>query len=262
MPKIGILVVLLELYRGVDIAGPYMVQAKDLLLLSAFLSLIIGTVGGLGQFRVKRLLAYSTISHVGFLLLALALSATTVAGGTDALSALLFYLIQYSLTNLDAFCIILAFGYLLRQSHTGSRKFNEGDVTFLSDLKGQFRSNPLLGLSLAITLFSMAGVPPMVGFFAKYTVLYNALQNGYVFLSVVGILTSVISAAYYLRIIRLIHFDVPATSVSTMGPSVAITSVHSYLISVLTLFVLLFAVNPNLILNSTNLMALSLVSPA
>lgn len=102
MPKIGILVVLLELYRGVDITGSFMVQAKDLLLLSAFLSLIIGTVGGLGQFRVKRLLAYSTISHVGFLLLALALSATTVAGGTDALSALLFYLIQYSLTNLDA----------------------------------------------------------------------------------------------------------------------------------------------------------------
>ena len=154
---------------------------------------------------------------------------------------------QYSITNLDAFFVVLALGYLIQGS----------DVSFISQLKGQFQANPILGLSLAICLFSMAGIPPLVGFFAKYRVLYSAIENGYYFLAIVGILASVVSAAYYLRVIRVIHFDRQNTP-TLQGGTQRLTSVHSYVIAVLTLFILLFILSPSLLLNSSNLLALSL----
>jgi NADH-ubiquinone oxidoreductase chain 2 len=157
---------------------------------------------------------------------------------------------QYSITNLDAFFVVLALGYLIQGS----------DVSFISQLKGQFQANPILGLSLAICLFSMAGIPPLVGFFAKYRVLYSAIENGYYFLAIVGILASVVSAAYYLRVIRVIHFDKNRqnTPGSLKRGTQRLTSVHSYVIAVLTLFILLFILSPSLLLNSSNLLALSL----
>lgn len=240
----------------------------NLLLVCAFLSLVIGTVVGLGQYRIKRLFAYSTISHVGFLLLSLAISSE------ESVEAFLFYIIQYSLTNINAFFVLLAFGYLINgapytmnssqgltaRGHTRHTEYNSGlDVQFISELRGQFRYNPVLGLSLAVCLFSMAGVPPLVGFFAKYTVLYTAIHNGYMFLAIVAILASVVSAVYYLRVIRVIHFDVNNHPFAHVyNDSVTVSSVHSYVIATLTLFVMLFAANPNLLLNSTSIMALSL----
>jgi len=167
---------------------------------------------------------------------------------------------QYSITNLNAFFVILALGYLIHNAASaGSGMSNSTDLSFISQLKGQFYANPILGLSLAICLFSMAGIPPLVGFFAKYMVLYSAIENGYYFLAFVGILASVISAAYYLRIIRVIHFDA-ASEVENAGSNegYVLTSTHSYVIAVLTLFILLFILSPSLFLNSSNLLALSL----
>jgi len=273
MPKISIFVFLLELFRGTGMFGygSYVSAATlssggladvgtNLLLVCAFLSLVIGTVVGLGQYRLKRLFAYSTISHVGFLLLALAISSE------ESVDAFLFYIVQYSLTNVDAFFVILAFGYMINNNATTSAQLSGDtyDIQFISQLRGQFRANPVLGLSLAICLFSMAGVPPLVGFFAKYTVLYTAIHNGYTFLAIIAILASVVSAVYYLRVIRVIHFDtelVGEADLMTSSPAtstVTLSSVHSYVISTLTLFVMLFAANPNLLLNSTSIMALSL----
>lgn len=230
---------------------------------------------GLAQYRLKRLLAFSTISHVGFLLLALSVNSE------ESITSFLFYLIQYSITNLDAFFVVLALGYLMTSANknTSSVRSVPGrvpapeelgiplrdgtyrDITFISQLKGQFYTNPVLGLSLAFCLFSMAGIPPLVGFFAKYMVLYSAIENGYYFLALVGILASVISAAYYLRIIRVIHFDPSAAVIGTeraVDNNAALTSTHSYVIAVLTLTVVLFILSPSLILNSSNLLALSL----
>ena len=271
MPKISIFVFLLELFRGTGMFGygsfiaatslsssavPGLADVgTNLLLVCAFLSLVIGTVVGLGQYRLKRLFAYSTISHVGFLLLALAISSE------ESVDAFLFYIVQYSLTNVDAFFVILAFGYLINNSSSvpsGQLTGDTYDIQFISQLRGQFRANPVLGLSLAICLFSMAGVPPLVGFFAKYTVLYTAIHNGYMFLAIVAILASVVSAVYYLRVIRVIHFS--DDSLPASSSTVTLSSVHSYVISTLTLFVMLFAANPNLLLNSTSIMALSLYS--
>ena len=243
---------------------------------------------GLAQYRLKRLLAFSTISHVGFLLLALSVNSE------ESITSFLFYLMQYSITNLNAFFIILAIGYIINSkdyaanSREEKELENNTDISFISQLKGQFQANPILGLSLAVCLFSMAGIPPLVGFFAKYMVLYSAIENGYYFLALIGILASVVSAAYYLRIIRVIHFDassLPASLVTenvvvtsfagnektlvtdnlvTLAynkdnrASVVLTSTHSYVIAVLTLLILLFIFSPSLILNSSNLLALSL----
>jgi NADH-ubiquinone oxidoreductase chain 2 len=283
MPKISIFIFLLEftggaigsetvidmgtsnaLFLGENTSGAIF---KNLLLTTSLLSLVIGTVVGLAQYRLKRLLAFSTISHVGFLLLALSVNSE------ESITSFLFYIIQYSITNLDAFFVVLALGYVINNQISYENNGNNStDITYISQLKGQFYANPILGLSLALCLFSMAGIPPLVGFFAKYRVLYSAIENGYYFLAFVGIIASVISAAYYLRIIRVIHFDQRTNNLSLESgqksrrseahdereATFVLTSRHSYIISVLTLLVVLFILSPSLVLNSSNLLALSL----
>lgn len=202
----------------------------SLILIAAFLSLLVGTIVGLAQSRIKRLLAYSTISHVGFLLLALAINSE------DSIESFIFYLIQYSLTSANAFFVLIALGsassFLKSSARSGSglsagrqgtKTTNDktaseeeySPIIFISSLSGIFnRSNSassLLALTMAVILFSMAGIPPLVGFFAKQMVLLSAVKNGFVFLALVGIITSVISAAYYLRVIKVMLFD-PSSS--------------------------------------------------
>ena len=184
------------------------------LLISSLLSLIIGTVVGLTQFRIKRLLAYSTISHVGFILLALSVSSI------ESTQAFIFYLIQYSISNLNVFFIIITIGFSLYGYITNNKEYkslldkNNSPIQLISQLKGYFYINPLLSLSLAITIFSFVGIPPLVGFFAKQMVLSAALDNGYIFLSLVAILTSVIGAVYYLNVIKEIFFYSPEHEVN------------------------------------------------
>jgi len=100
-------------------------------------------------------------------------------------------------------------------------------------------------------------VPPLVGFFAKYAVLYTAIHNGFYFISIVAILASVVSAAYYLRVVRVIYFDDQPAGAEIQSPEV-LSSAHCYVIAVLTLFLVVFSLYPSLILNSTQLMAMSI----
>ena len=152
---------------------------KMLLLISSLFSLVIGTVVGLAQTRIKRLLAYSTISHIGFILLALAINTEQ---STDSF---IFYIIQYSLTNLNVFLIIIALGFIINNSgikwYSNSKNvfLFDFDIRYISSFKGLFFSNPILSLSLAICLFSMSGIPPLLGFFSKQFVLLSAVQSGY-----------------------------------------------------------------------------------
>ena len=285
MPKISIFVFLLELQSGLegsfeslslllnDGASPAINIWKNLLLIASVLSLIIGTVVGLSQYRIKRLLAYSTISHVGFLLLALAINTE------ESIESFLFYLVQYSLTNVNTFLILLAFGYIMSTSKSyllssrasNKQSINSTDIQFIDQLKGQFKENPLLGFSLALCLFSMAGIPPLIGFFAKQMVLYSSTHGGYYFLSIIAILVSVISASYYLQIIRVIYFDTQDTNgdvisvytnkiENTQGDitTPTITNVHSLLIASLTMIIVLFVLQSSILLNSCHILALSL----
>jgi NADH-ubiquinone oxidoreductase chain 2 len=222
--------------------------------------LIIGTVVGLTQFRIKRLFAYSTISHVGFLLLALGISSV------ESTQAFIFYLTQYSISNLNAFIILIAIGFSL-YSYTSENKEHEeltdktnSPIQLVSQLKGYYYINPVLALSLTITIFSFVGVPPLVGFFGKQMVLSAALDKGLIFLSLVAILTSVIGGIYYLSIIKEMFFDLPEYKINTLFQgkgnivnnktkiknvnydykNIAISSPISFVISVITLIILLF----------------------
>ena len=162
---------------------------------------------GLSQFRIKRLFAYSTISHVGFILLALS------RNSVESIQAFIFYLMQHSISNLNAFIILITIGYSLYYYLDKEGKYkalsdqNNSPIQLISQLKGYFYINPVLALSLTITIFSFVGVPPLIGFFAKQMVFSAALDSGYIFLTLVAILTSVVSAVYYLNIIKEIFFD-------------------------------------------------------
>lgn len=296
MPKIAILILLLDLYTGstswantvnnlnieYSFTQGYEVL-KNLLLISSLFSLIIGTIVGLAQSKIKRLLAYSTISHIGFLLLALAINSE------QSVESFIFYIVQYSITNLNTFLIILAIGYLnfFNKFNSNKKGFRYGvysdtknienlDIRFITELKGQFMTNPLLSICLAICLFSMAGIPPLIGFFSKQMVLYSAIQSGYYFMAIVAILVSVISASYYLKIVRILftsedksnlnnspyyplNKNIPFADVhENYYISYYIANFHSFLISTLTLIILLFILKPSLLLNSTQLLSLSL----
>ena len=233
-----------------------MLEIKYLFLICAILSLIIGTIVGLSQVKIKRLLAYSTISHIGFILLALSLNSI------QSIEALIFYIIQYTLTNLNTFLILLALGYTInRLNLLKNNNLINSDITLISQLKGQFFSNPLLSISLSICLFSMAGVPPLLGFFSKYFVLYSAIFNGYYLISIIAILASVISASYYLKIIKILYTEDNKNSyIENINEESLISNLHSFLISSLTLLILLFLLKPTLILNSVQLLSFTIFS--
>ena len=209
--KISILVFLLELVHYTSNSYvPLNFSWRSSLLLSSLLSLIIGSVLGLTQLRIKRLFAYSTISHIGFILLALAVDSI------ESIQAFIFYLMQYSLSNLNAFLIVISIGYSLypNTDNSVSKTDNEelleknySPLQLISQIKGYFFLNSYLALCLTVTLFSLVGLPPLVGFFAKQMVLSAALDSGYVFITFVAILTSVISAVYYLAVIKQIFFE-------------------------------------------------------
>jgi len=178
--------------------------------------MIIGTVVGLTQFRIKRLFAYSTISHVGFILLALSISSV------ESTQAFIFYLTQYSMSNINVFFILIAIGFSL-YGHISENKENEeltdktnSPIQLISQLKGYFYINPFLAISLAITIFSFAGVPPLLGFFGKQMVLSAALDKGLIFLSLVAILTSVIGGIYYLGIVKEMFFSLPEYKINPL----------------------------------------------
>lgn len=274
MPKIGILVFLLNfsfIITGYDttwysittesVGSLYTTYSKPfqtLLLISSVLSFIVGSIVGLSQVKIKRLLTFSAINHLGFLLLAIAVS-------TEAsIEGFVLYLIQYVITNVNTFLTLLAFGYITKgivQNKTNVREF-----LFLDDLKGQFFKNPLLSISFAVSLFSMAGIPPLVGFFAKQMVLYSVSYN-YSYVAALAIIMSVISASYYLKIVQLMFFhkdSIPTTVSSDIEDNSfntpTITTMHSTVIAILTLSISLYLFDSSILLNACHLLSLSLFS--
>nr|YP_009449461.1 NADH dehydrogenase subunit 2 [Hirsutella vermicola]AQT19611.1 NADH dehydrogenase subunit 2 [Hirsutella vermicola] len=219
--KISIFILLMQLVYYTGCAASYGFTSNEIswtfiLLMSSLFSLIIGTVVGLTQFRIKRLFAYSTISHVGFILLALGISSI------ESTQAFIFYLTQYTISNLNAFFILVAIGFSL-YCYTSENKEHEelmdktnSPIQLVNQLKGYFYINPVLALSLAITIFSFVGVPPLIGFFGKQMVLSAAIDKGLIFLSLIAILTSVIGAVYYLSIVKEMFFSLPDYKINTL----------------------------------------------
>nr|YP_009826356.1 NADH dehydrogenase subunit 2 [Trichoderma atroviride]QEJ82018.1 NADH dehydrogenase subunit 2 [Trichoderma atroviride]UDY68312.1 NADH dehydrogenase subunit 2 [Trichoderma koningiopsis] len=213
--KVSIFILLLQLVYYTNNSFTEM-SWTFILLLSSLFSLIVGTVVGLTQFRIKRLFAYSTISHVGFMLLVLGISSV------ESTQALIFYLTQYIISNLNAFMILIAIGFSLyyytseNKEHEELMDKNNSPIQLINQLKGYYYINPLLALSLAITIFSFAGIPPLIGFFGKQMVISAALDKGLIFLSFIAITTSVIGGVYYLGIIKEMFFSLPDYKVNTL----------------------------------------------
>src|SRR6266403_873538 len=165
--------------------------------------------------------------------------------------------------------IINSFRDLIKSIMVEDETGTENDINYISELKGQFFLNPVLSITLTICLFSMAGIPPLIGFFSKQFVLYSAIQNGYYFMSIIGIIVSIISASYYLKIIKILFTEEANTSEYSdkelkiiknlnSNSEIEISSTNSFIISTLTLSILLFVLKPSILLNSTTILSLSL----
>ncbi|RYE15773.1 MAG: hypothetical protein EOP34_01755 [Rickettsiales bacterium] len=227
------------------------------MLISCLLSLIIGTVLGLTQTRIKRLFAYSTISHVGFILLTLGVN--TIKSS----KAFIFYLIQYTISNINAFIILVSIGYSLylygKKSNFSTIKLkdkNNSPIQLISQLKGYFYINPILALSLTIVMLSFMGLPPLVGFFAKQMVLSSALDNGFIFLVLIAVITSVIGAVYYLGIIKTMFFDKSEYKKPNIELNITLSDSLSVPVSIITLLILIFILIGNEILYLSNILSL------
>jgi NADH-ubiquinone oxidoreductase chain 2 len=207
----------------------------------------------------------------------------------ESVQSFIFYLIQYSISNINAFLILVAIGYSLyyySDNNINQDKLidkNNSLIQFISQFRGYFYINSLLAISFIITLFSFAGIPPLIGFFAKQMVFTAALQDGFIFMTLVGVLASVISAVYYLLIVRTMVFDVysyrynynfvnfkmPVLLVhknktfnkSYFDLKFALSSSFSLTISILTLVILLFMFIPNELLYLSKILSIVLFVP-
>ena len=168
-----------------------MVEWQQMLVILAVASLAIGNITAIAQTNLKRMLAYSTISHMGFLLLGI------LSGTSEGFGAAMFYSIVYVLTGLGTF------GMILLLSREGFEAEN------LEDFRGLNQRNPWYAFVMLLLMFSMAGIPPTVGFWAKLFVLQAALSSGYIWLAVTAVLFSLVGAFYYLRVVKLMYFDAP-----------------------------------------------------
>jgi len=166
-------------------------QWQQILVVLSMASMILGAFAAIGQRNIKRLMAYSSIGHVGFALVGLA------AGTSEGMRGVLVYLTIYLAMNVGAFAVIL------------SMRVKETMVENIDDLAGLGRNQPLLALVMAVFMFSLAGIPPLAGFFGKFYVFMAAVNAGLYTLAIIGVLASVVGAVYYLRIIKIMYFDDP-----------------------------------------------------
>lgn len=201
---------------------------QPMLMILAVLSLAIGNLTAIAQTNFKRMLAYSTISHMGFVLLGL-MSGSVVGKpelASSAYGASLFYMLTYVLTTLASFGIVLL---LSRQGF---------ECEHIDDLKGLNRRSPWHAAIVLLLMFSLAGIPPLVGFYAKLAVLQALISAGHVTLAVIAVLFSLIGAFYYLRVVKVVYFDEPAADAAPMSATCGqrgVLSVNGLLILVLGL---------------------------
>jgi len=167
---------------------------QKILLVSSICSMLLGSLAALSQTRIKRLLAYSSIGHVGYLLAGFA------CGTIEGIQALIIYLFVYLFMNINMFAFILC-GMRRETLQTVPR------IKFITDLSFLSKTNPLLALTFTITLFSMAGIPPLAGFYSKAFLFFAAMSSNLYVLAVIGVLCSVLSCFYYIRLVKIMYFE-------------------------------------------------------
>jgi NADH-quinone oxidoreductase subunit N len=207
---------------------------RQIVVFLAIASMALGAFAAIGQTNIKRLMAYSSIGHMGYALVGLA------AGTAEGVAGVVFYLAIYLAMTLGTFACILAM-------RRGGRMVEDIDA-----LSGLSRTNPAMAFLLAMLLFSLAGIPPLAGFFAKFYVFLAAIHAGLYALAVIGVLLSVVGAYYYLRIIKIMYFDAPAERFEPMPLTLAAA------LGLSGIFVLVYSVYPAPLVDAAGLAAKSL----
>jgi NADH-quinone oxidoreductase subunit N len=201
-PKVAAFGLLFRLLVGALL--PLTQDWQPMIMILAVLSLVIGNLTAIAQTNVKRMLAYSTISHMGFMILGM-----LSIFDSHAYSAAVFYAITYVLTTLGSFGLLML---LSRQGY---------ECETLDDLKGLNRRNPWMAFMGLILMFSLAGIPPTVGFAAKLSILETLVDGGHLYLAIIAVMTSLIGAFYYLRVVKFMYFDEPTQTAPIEGGGIA-----------------------------------------
>jgi NADH-quinone oxidoreductase subunit N len=215
-PKMAAMAMLVRVV--IDGFKPVTADWQQVIVFIAIASMVLGAFAAIGQSNVKRLMAYSSIGHVGFALVGLA------AGSEEGVRGVAIYMMIYLVMTLGTFAFIL------------SMQTKDKQVEQISDLAGLSRTNPTRALILTILMFSLAGIPPLAGFFAKWYVFLAAIKANLLALSIIGVLASVVGAYYYLRIIKIMWFDEPA------GGFVAAPSIINAVLGISGAFVLFYVI--------------------
>jgi NADH-quinone oxidoreductase subunit N len=202
-------------------------QWQQIVVLISILSMLLGAFAAIWQTNIKRLLAYSSIGHVGYALIGLA------AGTKAGIQGIAVYMAIYLAMNVGTFCCVLT---MRRQGRM---------VEDIGDLAGLSRGRPMLAAFLGVFMFSMAGIPPLAGFFGKLYIFLAAIEAGLYTLAIIGVLASVVGAFYYVRIIKIMYFDEPAEPFERPIPREL-----AAVIVVAGLFVVFFVVFPSPIVDS------------
>jgi NADH-quinone oxidoreductase subunit N len=197
-PKLAAIAVFV---RATVVAFPgVLTQWQQIVVFVAIASMVLGAFAAIGQRNIKRLMAYSSIGHMGFALVGLA------AGTQAGVQGVLIYMAIYLSMTLGTFACILA---MRREGQM---------VEEIADLAGLARTRPTMAFFLAMLLFSLAGIPPLAGFFAKFYVFLAAIEAGLFTLAVIGVITTVVGAYYYLAIVKIMYFDEPVTRLEAVPP--------------------------------------------
>ncbi len=229
LPKIAVFIVFLKLYFIPFMALEYV--WSDILIFIGIASIIIGSIFALTQENIKRLLAYSAISNIGFIILAMALVSN------DGLHASLYYTIVYSFTALASFGVV---------THITS---NSHGIEDISDLAGLSKTHPYFAILILITMLSSAGIPPLIGFHAKLMVIQALINNSYILLSIIVVLMTVVSAYYYLRVIKTVYFEERENLIATYTSSNILLSINVILLLGLGIFPFILFDTTNFLVN-------------
>ena len=201
-------------------------QWKIIIIFLSIASMIFGAVAAIGQRNLKRLMAYSSISHMGFALAGLSV------GTNEGIQSSISYISIYLVMNVAFFSCL----FMLKR--------NNSYFESLDDLSGLSKNHPLLSVSLLIILFSLAGIPPLAGFFAKFYVFLSVVKQGMYFLAIIGLLSTVVAAFYYIRIVKIIYFE-PEKEKYDMGHNVGL----KFTLIISTLFILTYFIFPSALTN-------------
>ena len=216
-PKVAAIALLLRVM--IEPFGDLIMQWQQIIVFISIASMLLGAFAAIGQTNIKRLMAYSSIGHVGYALIGLAV------GGQQGISGVLIYMSIYLFMNLGTFTCILCM------------RRGQQMVEDIYDLAGLSRTHPMMAVAMAVFMFSMAGIPPLAGFFGKLYIFLAAVDGGLYTLAIVGVLSSVVGAYYYIRIVKVMYFDQATEPLDrAFGPELRLVMVGTALVIVLFFF--------------------------